>query len=60
MFVAYLSGNGNLNLDTSLDVDDDLLDDLGGSVQVDETLVDSVQTCQYPIPDAKVPTSPPI
>ena len=31
-----LSGNGNLNLDTSLDVDDDLLDDLSGGVEVDE------------------------
>lgn len=26
----HLGGNGNLNLNTSLDVDDDLLDDLGG------------------------------
>jgi len=31
-----LCGDGNLNLDTSLDVDDDLLDNLGGSVEVDE------------------------
>jgi len=37
----HLCGNGNLNLDTSLDVDDDLLDDLGGGVQVDQALVDS-------------------
>jgi hypothetical protein len=26
-----LGSNGNFDLDTSLDVDDDLLDDLGGS-----------------------------
>ena len=31
-----LCGDGNLNLDTGLDVDDDLLDDLSGSVEVDE------------------------
>ena len=37
-----LGSDGDLNLDTSLDVDDDLLDDLGGGVQVDQTLVDSV------------------
>lgn len=38
---AHLCGNGNFNLNTSLDVDDDLLDNLGGSIEVDETLVDS-------------------
>jgi hypothetical protein len=31
-----LCSDGNLNLDTGLDVDDDLLDNLGGSVEVDE------------------------
>ncbi|KAB8532553.1 hypothetical protein FH972_025498 [Carpinus fangiana] len=31
--------NGDLNLNTSLDVDDDLLDHLGRSVQIDEALV---------------------
>lgn len=36
-----LSSDGDLNLNTSLDVDDDLLDDLDGGVQVDETLVDA-------------------
>jgi hypothetical protein len=36
-----LGGDGDLNLNTSLDVDDDLLNDLSGSVQVDETLVDA-------------------
>lgn len=36
-----LCGNGHLHLNTGLDVDDDLLDDLSGCVQVDETLVDS-------------------
>ena len=30
---VHLGGNGNLDLDTSLDVDDDLLDDLGGGVE---------------------------
>ena len=29
----HLSSNGNLNLNTSLDVDDDLLDGLGGGEQ---------------------------
>jgi len=38
---AHLSGNGDLNLNTGLDVDDDLLDDLGRGVKVDKTLVDS-------------------
>jgi hypothetical protein len=32
-----LCGNGDLDLDTGLDVDDDLLDDLGRSVEIDET-----------------------
>lgn len=36
-----LSSNGDLNLDTSVDVDNDLLDDLGGGVEVNETLVDA-------------------
>lgn len=36
-----LSSNGDLNLDTGLDVDNDLLDDLGGGGQVDEALVDA-------------------
>lgn len=36
-----LSSNGDLDLNTSLDVDDDLLDDLGRGVQVNETLVDA-------------------
>jgi hypothetical protein len=31
-----LCGDGDLNLDTGLDVDDDLLDDLGRRVKVDE------------------------
>jgi hypothetical protein len=39
--VQHLSGNGDLNLNTSLDVDDDLLDDLSGGVKVDQALVDS-------------------
>lgn len=36
-----LSSNGDLNLDTGLDVDNDLLDDLGGGGQVDKALVDA-------------------
>jgi len=32
-FYVQLSSNGNLNLDTSLDVDDDLLDDLSWRVK---------------------------
>lgn len=36
-----LSSNRDLDLDASLDVDDDLLDDLGGSSQVDQALVDA-------------------
>jgi hypothetical protein len=36
-----LSGNGDLNLDTSVDVDNDLLDDLGGGVEVNQALVDA-------------------
>lgn len=31
--VVHLSSNGNLNLNTGLDVDDDLLDGLGGGEQ---------------------------
>lgn len=40
-FVSALCGNGNLHLDAGLDVDDDLLDDLGRGVQVDQALVDA-------------------
>ena len=36
MLIANLCGNGDLNLNTGLDVDDDLLDNLGGGVEVDE------------------------
>lgn len=34
---THLSGNGDLNLNTGLDVDDDLLDDLSGGVKARET-----------------------
>jgi hypothetical protein len=37
----HLSSNRDLDLDTSLDVDDDLLDDLGRGSQVDQALVDA-------------------
>jgi hypothetical protein len=40
--VHHLCGDGDLNLNTGLDVDDDLLDDLSGGVKVDQTLVDPV------------------
>ena len=40
---ANLSSNGNLHFHTSLDVDDDLLDNLGRSVEVYQTLVDSAR-----------------
>lgn len=36
-----LCGDGDFDLDTSLDVDDDLLDDFGGGVEVNQSLVDS-------------------
>lgn len=36
-----LSSNGNLDLDTGVNVDNDLLDNVGGGVEVDETLVDA-------------------
>lgn len=35
---THLSGNGDLNLNTGLDVDDDLLDDLSGGVKAGETV----------------------
>ena len=31
--VKYLSSNGDFDLNTGLDIDDDLLDDLGGGVE---------------------------
>jgi hypothetical protein len=36
-----LSSNGNLNLDTGIDVDNDRLDDLGRGVEVNQALVDA-------------------
>ena len=38
---GQLCGNGDFDLNTSLDVDDDLLDNLGRSVEIDEALVDA-------------------
>lgn len=38
---TYLCSNSNLNLDTSLNIDNDLLDDLGGGVEINQSLVDS-------------------
>lgn len=37
----HLCGNSDLNLNTGLNVDDDLLDGLGGGKEVDKTLVDT-------------------
>jgi len=37
----HLSSNRDLNFNTSLDVDDDLLDDLGRCVEINQTLVNS-------------------
>jgi hypothetical protein len=39
-----LCGDGDLNLNTGLDVDDDLLDDLGRCVEIDETYKSSLAT----------------
>src|SRR5436305_19812 len=41
LLFSSLSSNRNLHLDTSLNVDDDLLDDLGRGRQVDQALVDA-------------------
>jgi hypothetical protein len=40
-----LSGDSDLDLNTSLNVDDDLFNDLGGGVQVDQTLVNAHLVC---------------
>jgi hypothetical protein len=40
MTTKPLCGDGDLDLNTGLDVDDDLLDDLGGRVEIDETWPD--------------------
>ena len=37
--MIHLSSNGDLNLDTGLDVDDDLLDDLSRGVKTIDVLV---------------------
>ena len=42
LFGTQLSGNSNLNLDTSLDVDDDLLNGLGGSVKTIKQMIISI------------------
>lgn len=38
---SCLSSDGNLNLNTCLDVDDNLLDHLSGRIQIDQSLVNS-------------------
>ena len=40
-----LGGNGNLNLNTSLDVDDDLLDGLGGGKQATTVIRNNTLSC---------------
>jgi hypothetical protein len=37
---SHLSRDGDLNLDTSLDVDDDGFDNLGWGVKIDQSFVD--------------------
>lgn len=39
--MPHLRSDGHLDLDTGLDVNNDLLDDLGRGVQVDQSLVDA-------------------
>jgi hypothetical protein len=41
-----LSSDGDLNLNTSLDVDDDLLDNLGGGVQA-ITIISNLPTMTF-------------
>ena len=57
--VKCLGRNGNFDFDTGLDVDDDLLHDLGWRIEVDQTLVDPVmllgsieQRCLLPQPSS--------
>jgi hypothetical protein len=38
---VHLSSDGDFDLNTGLDVDDDLLDNLSRGVEIDETLVDA-------------------
>jgi hypothetical protein len=40
-----LCRNGDLDFNTGLDVDDDLLDNLGRGVEVDQALVDTHLVC---------------
>lgn len=49
-WLAHLSGNGDLNLNTSLDVDDDLLDSLGGGEQAEKESNSSVERPPNRIP----------
>lgn len=43
---VYLSSNGDLNLNTGLDVDDDLLDDLGGGVEAAKKVASVYWSCE--------------
>jgi len=43
--MPHLSRNGDLDLNTSLNVNDDLLDNLGGCIKIYQSLVDSHLEC---------------
>lgn len=46
----HLSSNGDLDLNTSLDVDDDLLDDLSGGVKAESSVSTHSSRLYYPSP----------
>jgi hypothetical protein len=50
--ITRLCGDGDFDLNTGLDVDDDLLHDLGRGVQVDQTLVDPIPLSQHHGPES--------
>ena len=55
--IDHLCSNGDLDLNTSLNIDDDLLDDLSRRIQVDQTLVDPVLALAQissPIPPSRM------
>jgi len=51
-----LCSNRNLNLNTSLDVDDDLLDDLSRRMEIDETYIPLISPHLIPIPNPSIHT----
>lgn len=55
---VHLSSNGDLDLDAGLDVDDDLLDDLGGGSQtVWERVLASALSSVSPSPFSRSPSA---